>query len=141
MEKFLWRNSKEKNKIHLIRWKIITLHKDKGSLGINNVKDTNYAFFCKWLWRFLYETNPLWKRIILAKYDQSFIGDVPTNEKFSSLKAPWRSIIKCIDWFIPYIKWKIKNKGFTFSFWHGNWHEHSPISLQSPRLYALATKK
>ena len=40
------------------------------------------------LWRFLEEKDPLWKRIILAKYEQSFMVDIPTKGKYSSLKAP-----------------------------------------------------
>lgn len=34
------------------------------------------------------------KQIILAKYKQNFIDDIPRNGKYSSAKAPWRSIIK-----------------------------------------------
>ena len=39
-------------------------------------------------------------------YDQSYIGDIPTKGKFNSLKAPWRSIIKGVEWFIPQINEK-----------------------------------
>ena len=49
----------------------------------------------------------MWKRIILAKYNQNFVGEILKTSKFSSLKAPWRSIIKGIDWFLPQTRWTI----------------------------------
>ena len=140
LEKFFWRNSKEKNNIYLINWKIVTTPKIKDGLGINNVKDTNFALLFKRMWRFLNETDPFWKRIILAKYEQSFLGDIPTKGKYNSPKAPWRSITKGNEWFLPQIKWRINN-GEVISFWHGDWHEHNPLYIQRPRLYALPTKK
>ena len=76
----------------------------------------------------------------MAKYEQSFLGDILTKGKYSSLKAPWRSIIKGIEWFLPQIKWKINN-GKAKIFWYGYWHEHSPLYIHQPRLYALTTKK
>lgn len=43
------------------------------------------------------EKDPLWKRMIVAKYDQASLGDFPAKIKFSSRKAPWHSIIEGID--------------------------------------------
>lgn len=79
------------------------------------------------------------KRIILAKYEQSFLEDIPTKGKYNSLKAPWRSIIKGIEWFLPQIKWKINNVE-AISFWHGYWHEDNLLYIRKPSLYALTKK-
>lgn len=57
------------------------------------------AFLSKWLWKFISNYEALWKRLIFAKYDQAFIGDFPVKGKYGSAKAPWRSIVKMIDWF------------------------------------------
>ena len=65
--------------------------------------------------------------------------DIPTKGKYSSLKAPWRSIIKGIESFLPQINWKIKG-GDSQSF--GSFlHENIPLSLHNPWLYTLTTIK
>lgn len=62
---------------HLIRWLTVTSLKDRGSLGLSNMEDTNFSLLCKWLWRFYAEDNPLWKRLILVQYKQNYFGDIP----------------------------------------------------------------
>lgn len=137
---FLWRHTYEKKNINIIKWLVVTTPVSKGGVGISSVATTNFALLCKCLWRFYEEEDPLWKHIILAKYDQSFLGELLTKGKYSSSNAPWRSIIKGLDWVLPKIIWKI-NKGNSLSFRHSMWHENSPFSLHSPRLYALTTRK
>lgn len=83
------------------------------------------------------EQKPLWKRVISAKYDQGGYGDNPNKSKYNSLKAPWRSIIKGMDWCLSHTCWKFNN-GKYISFWNGSWTEKSPLSLYKPRLYALS---
>lgn len=137
---FFWKHPKENHKLHLIRWSIITSPKEKRGLGINRIKDTNSALLNKWIWRFIHEDRPLWKRIILAKYDCHIVGDFPSKGKFSSIKAPWHSIIKGVEWFRPQILWKIGNEE-SLSFWHNIWHQNSSLSLYYLRLYAISTKQ
>lgn len=98
-----------------MRWSVITTSIEKGGLGIIRVVDTNFTLLCKWLWRFHYEKSPLWKRIILAKYEQSFVGEISMKGKHYSFKAPWLSIIKGVDWFLPQIRWRVNN-GVSLSF-------------------------
>ena len=64
--------------------------------------------------------------MISAKYDQGYIGDIPIKGKYRSLKAPWRSIIKGVDWFLSHTHWKLNN-GENNSFWNGAWTEKSPL--------------
>ena len=75
---FLWKNHGDDKITHLLRWNKITITKENGGLGIYKVADTNFSLLCKWLWRFHVEHNSLWKRIILAKYSQSFIEEILT---------------------------------------------------------------
>lgn len=44
---FIWKNSVDKNNIHLMRWSVITGSKENGGLGINRVAVTSFALFCK----------------------------------------------------------------------------------------------
>lgn len=103
-----------------MRWSIITASKDKGGLDINHVADTNFTLLCKWLWKFHYEKSSLWKCIIFAKYEHSFIGEIPIKGKYYSLKALALrlSIIEGVDWFLP-TKFDGRLIMVSLSFWHG----------------------
>lgn len=91
---FFWKHPNDNNKLHLIKCSVITSPKEKGGLEISRIKDTNFPLLNKWLWRFIHEDKSLWKSIILAKYDFQYARDLP---KYSSARAPWHSISKCID--------------------------------------------
>ncbi|TYK00226.1 LINE-1 retrotransposable element ORF2 protein [Cucumis melo var. makuwa] len=135
---FLWKNKNETNCTNLARWSTITTPKCKGGLGITNVKVINTALLCKWLWRFQEEKDSLWVEIISAKYKGHHIGDFPpTIGKYSSMKAPWRQIIKEIGWFQNHSSWEIKD-GENLSFWHSNWIASGSLSNTYPRLYTLS---
>lgn len=54
---FLWKGNKEENSSHLISWSIVTAPKDKGALGITNLKDTNFALLCKMVMAFSCRTK------------------------------------------------------------------------------------
>lgn len=90
-----------------------------GGLGITKIKDTNFAFLSKWLWRYHQETNSFFRKIIDAKYTKRFQGEFPVEGKFSTAKAPWRSILKGKDWLEAKFRWTLNN-GETLSFWHSN---------------------
>ena len=137
---FLWRNTYEKKNINLIKWSSVRSPTSRGGLSINNVESTNFALLSKWIWRFFEEKNPLWKRIIIAKYEQTYLGELPTKSKYSSSKALWMSIIKSVGWVLPQIKWSIR-RGDTLSFWHSKWHDLSPFSQTNPRLFPLSSRK
>ena len=136
MEKF----SVDKKNINLIKWSMVLSPINKGDLDINSVQSTNFALLSKWTWIFYEEKNHRWKCIIIAKYEQSYLGEFPTKSKYSSSKAPWMSIIKGADWVLPQIKWTIK-RGDSLSFWHSRWHDLSPFTQSNPRLFALSTRK
>ena len=57
--KFLWGDTDQKRKIHLVNWKKVTLCKKNGGLGIKNIKVMNEALLLKWWWRFGKEKEAL----------------------------------------------------------------------------------
>ncbi|KAA0065894.1 LINE-1 retrotransposable element ORF2 protein [Cucumis melo var. makuwa] len=137
---FLWKNKNDSKCTNLVRWSIVTTPKCKRGLGITNVKDTNIALLCKWLWRFQEEKDSLWVKLISVKYKGHHIGDIPTKRKYSNMKTPWRQIIKGIGWFENHWRWKI-NEGKNLSFWLSNWTASGPLSSRYPRLYAFDVQK
>ena len=48
---FIWGSSQEK--VHLARWEIVTMAKEKGGLSIRSMKNVNLDFMEKLGWRFL----------------------------------------------------------------------------------------
>ncbi|KAL0559838.1 hypothetical protein IC582_000218 [Cucumis melo] len=137
---FLWNGASNGHNISLIRWNQIVSPKEKGGLGIHSVNSTNFALLCKWLWKFLTEKDPLWKRLIISKYDKEKMGSFPSHGKFSSNNSPWKAVTECISWFYNNISWKV-NDGDDISFWLDNWNGNAPLSLAVPRLFALSTNK
>lgn len=49
-------------------WEVVSRSKEKGGLGIRNLKKKNMALLGKWLWRFPMEQNSLWAKDIISKY-------------------------------------------------------------------------
>lgn len=60
--------------------------------------------------------------------------------KYSTTKAPWRSILKNLSWFKDNQGWEINN-GDQISFWHSNWSQEGILSLKYPWLFSLFQTK
>ena len=67
---FLWGGGKLERKVHLINWKVVCTQKEKGGLGIRKIDPLNKALLGKWIWRFAFEKDNLWKMVIGVKYGQ-----------------------------------------------------------------------
>lgn len=67
-KRFLWGGSEEARKINWVAWAKICKDKEKGGLGIKNLKTFNTALLGKWLWRVKTESQSLWARILREKY-------------------------------------------------------------------------
>jgi len=56
-----------KKKYHLVKWTKITKPKDKGGLGIKDLRKMNISLLCKWWWKAENGTG-IWQDIIRKKY-------------------------------------------------------------------------
>ena len=65
---FLWGGGSLERKIHLIYWEVVCTQKEKGGLGIRKIDLLNKALLGKWIWRFAFEKEILWKKVIGVKY-------------------------------------------------------------------------
>ena len=65
---FLWGGGSTGRKIHLINWEAVCTQKEKGGLGIRRIGLLNKALLGKWIWRFAFEKDVLWKKVIKVKH-------------------------------------------------------------------------
>ena len=65
---FLWGSTREKKKLHLVRWSKIIKPKEEGGLGLQVAREKNLALLAKLNWRMYKEKEALWANVILKKY-------------------------------------------------------------------------
>ncbi|RVW52500.1 putative serine/threonine protein kinase IREH1 [Vitis vinifera] len=73
-KRFLVGGRKLGGKVHLINWKVVCNPKEEGGLGIRKIDLLNKALLGKWVWRYAYEKDNLWKTVIGVKYGQEDVG-------------------------------------------------------------------
>jgi len=66
--KFLWGGAHEHRKIAWVDWKTICLPKDKGGLGIKDLRTFNAALLGKWRWELFHKQKVPWAKMIDSKY-------------------------------------------------------------------------
>jgi hypothetical protein len=71
---FLWGGIGEEFKYHLVSWSKVCSPISEGGLGIRNLRIFNKALLGKWLWRYAYEREALWKSVVDAKYGSTWAG-------------------------------------------------------------------
>jgi hypothetical protein len=67
IRKFFWEGTGEKKKYHLVRWDTVCKPKQKGGLGIKNMKLFNHCLLYKWWLKLEYEQG-LWQSLVKSKY-------------------------------------------------------------------------
>ena len=65
---FIWGSSKEKKKVRLARWEIVTNTKENRGLGIRSIRNISIAFMAKLGWRLITKTKDLWAHVLQGKF-------------------------------------------------------------------------
>ena len=65
---FLWGDSKT----HLLVWDKVCMPIANGGLGVRKLTTFNKALLGKWLWRFGFRENRLWRRVIALKFGKGW---------------------------------------------------------------------
>jgi len=68
---FLWGDTNQIRKPHLINWEVCCLPKGDGGLGIRNQKQMNEAFLMKMLWNMINKPDDLWCKVLYSKYGRN----------------------------------------------------------------------
>ncbi|RVX14665.1 Transposon TX1 uncharacterized 149 kDa protein [Vitis vinifera] len=95
---------------------VVCSPKEEGGLGIRKIDLLNKALLGKWVWRYAYEKDNLWKTVIGVKYGQEGCG-WKTKEVCGPFGVGlWKDIMKEVDWCWENIDFKV-GKGNRVLFW------------------------
>ncbi|WJZ83602.1 hypothetical protein VitviT2T_003270 [Vitis vinifera] len=137
---FLWGGGCLEGKAHLINWKVVCSPKEEGGLGIRKIDLLNKALLGKWVWRYAYEKDNLWKTVIGVKYGQEGCG-WKTKEVCGPFGVGlWKDIMKEVDWCWENIDFKV-GKGNRVLFWTDKWCGNEALAQSYPQLFTLAGHK
>ena len=112
---FLWGDTTEKRKIHLLNWRTISRPKEEGGLGIKNAKIRNKALLAKRTWDLYLGSTEIWANVFHTKYNlnQPYLG---------RWSQTWKSLYQTHDICNLDKGWLIRD-GKTINFWHDHWLE------------------
>jgi hypothetical protein len=132
----LWRKRKDDEKVHsLASWDMICKPKNKGGLGIINLKIQNKCLMMKQLHKFYNNVDLPWVKLIRNTY---YYKEVPHAVTVCG-SFWWRNIMKLFDIYRQVAHCKLGN-GETILFWSDNWNDWV-IQERFPRLFSFAKDK
>ncbi|KAJ9674776.1 hypothetical protein PVL29_023982 [Vitis rotundifolia] len=137
---FLWGGGSLDKKVHLINWEVVCTHKEKGGLGIRRIDMLNKALLGKWVWRFAFEKDNLWKRVIGVKYGHEGSGWRTREARGTFGVGVWKEIMKEANWCWESIEFKV-GKGTRVKFWTDQWCGNEAMSQTFPHLFTLAVHR
>jgi hypothetical protein len=144
---FLWGGRRGSKKISWIKWETVCLPKNKGGLGVRDVRLVNISLLAKWRWKLLDNTQAVWKDVIKGKYGVNAVGKVELGDDskpwYSSLW--WKDICTIgtnleINWFSRNVVNIVGNREQT-SFWWDAWVGELPLKERFPRLFLISDQK
>ncbi|KAL5188121.1 putative ribonuclease H protein [Glycine soja] len=143
--RFLWGGGMEQKKIMWVKWDTVCLPKEKGGLGIRDIKNFNLTLLGKWRWNLFHHQWELWAQVLDSKYggwrnlDEDRRGN---NESFwwqdlSSMFQPLQEG----NWFQNGISWKVGCRA-RVRFWEDRWKDDGvPLMLKYPKLYLISCQQ
>ena len=134
---FLWGGGSLERKIHLINRGVVCIQKEKGGLGIRKIGLLNKALLGKWIWRFAFEKNVLWKKVIRVKHGLEGRGWRSKEVHGPFGVGVWKEILKETSWCWDNMEFRV-GRGTKVMFWIDHWCDNAALSQAFPQLYALA---
>jgi hypothetical protein len=120
--RFFWQKNKNKKSYHMVRWTKVYRSKNKGGLGIKNLRRQNISLLVKWWWK-LDKSDGLWQSIVKARYLRNKTVASVTS-RFSDFPC-WKSLLKVKDIYLAGRKISLNN-GSIVRFWKDSWGNNQP---------------
>jgi len=143
---FLWGGVMGGRKVCWVNWRTICNPKEKGGLGVRDVRAVNLSLLAKWRWRLLQEGVPLWKEVLLAKYGGG-INMLEGGREVVPYYASrwWKDVVSLekvgeVNWFNRELIRMVGN-GENTSFWSDVWVGEVALGVSFPRLYSISNQK
>ncbi|CAA7016725.1 unnamed protein product [Microthlaspi erraticum] len=124
---FMWGDTTNQRRQHLVAWDKICSPKDDGGLGIRKAQDMNKAVVAKLGWRLLQDQTSLWARVLRGKYKVHDVREATWFNTKGNWSSTWRSILKGMrEVVIPGLSW-VPGDGRNIRFWKDNWLLGKPL--------------
>ncbi|CAJ2652742.1 unnamed protein product [Trifolium pratense] len=116
---FLWGETSQSRKPHLVGWDVCCLPKNEGGLGIKRPHYMNNAFLMKMLWNLINNPDDLWCKVLYGKYGRN--DDLRVIIHSQPYDSPlWRALTGIWDQFQQNIVWQLGD-GNNINFWLDKW--------------------
>lgn len=125
---FLWGGVSGGQKISWVKWRSVCQPKDRGGLGVRDIRVVNVSLLAKWRWRLLIGEDTLWNEVLMEKYGNN-IGDLVEgggDVRVAISSRWWKDISnlegggKGIGWFNEEVERRVGN-GENTKFWYDRW--------------------
>lgn len=136
-KRFFWQGSGMKKKYHLVKWEKICKTKQKGGLGVKDLRKMNTSLLCKWWWN-LECGQGLWHDICWEKYLKNTCVTMLKEKPFNS--PVWNDLLKVKDIYTKNRK-IIVGKGDRTDLWHDVWCADITVSEKFPGLFDICNEK
>jgi len=132
---FLWDWGSGNRKIVWVAWDKVCDLKDKGGLGVIDIRKFKLALLGKWIWRPKFEKRSLWKDILDSKYSGwKGLRSHIQNSKESVWWWDIRKVWNLEEWgndFDDRGWWEIGD-GEEIKFWEDKWVDNVPLMQKNP---------
>ena len=140
MRDFLWDGGDLVGGEHLVDWEVVCRAKEKGGLGIGNLRKRNKVLLMKWLWRLPKEDRVLWHKVIKSIFGlHPNLWDTRVDDK-RTFRSPWKAISSLYNEFHQLVSFKVGN-GSKVRFWEDDWVGETSLEALFPSLFRLSSLK
>ncbi|GKV47185.1 hypothetical protein SLEP1_g54104 [Rubroshorea leprosula] len=144
---FLWGGAELKRKIPWVSWEVVCRSKEKGGLGVMDLRRRNWALLGKWWFKLGEGGESLWKRVVWDKYyggrremDIRAVESVRMSRIWRDVISVGGNSIKLQDMLGKGFRWMVGD-GRQVGFWRELWVGDKSLKELCPRLFELAMNK
>jgi hypothetical protein len=138
MPNFFWNDQENAHKCHLSNWYSLCQKKDKGGLGIPDLRDLNLCLLTSWVQRYHEEGTKLWKAIVDCKYHTCSPNLFCCKDRNSS--PFWKGVMWAARAAKMGFRWKL-GKGDKIIFWEDQWFGTCSLAIQFWDIYSIVNEQ